>query len=750
MKIKRLLIGMAVIAALASSSLTHPVLVSSQQNSTCDTAQTGKSEPTTLELCACEQSSATEKPTYEIGANVFGVKPVPPKTSGRRRAGVAASPGALERTQSTALLGSLEIPNHDDLSSPEVLKLRDRVLQEREEMKKAVAGQWRFYVRWNALGSKPSPRFEDTLRALSQYKDLQDTAEWPSLPKFDWRERGLDVGPVMQQGKCGSCWAFASTSVYYSSWQLEKMRQGNAVSRRIDFDNGGYERIPSVQQLLNCIAKTKGDCTSGWHGSAFAFMVNNHVPHVPDRLVYKNPEKALIEEYTGRKAPCASILRNRQIERGRGDNASIFDGPHNDRLKKNSDTMVYNFDRPLAWGYVNQPFDKMPSVEQIKAALIEHGPLAAPIWADHCFAVYKSGVFNGHNNRSLNHVVVLIGWDDAKQAWLIKNSWGKDWGEDGYGWVKWGSNNIGLFAAWIQPSPSTSELSERVKNQPPIPAIESIAILPFDNLRRDPEKDYLSFSLPEALSYRLSRLASLRVVPMSTAMRYQSQGNSSPEKLRQIGADLKVDAVIDGSFEDDGNSLTLIYTLFDVKRERPVWREANRLQHSDLPKFQKLQIVSLIPVLLRSGLSTEQYQGLLHIETRSSSAYEDYLQGRYQLAQLTPDAQVAAQNLFLRAIAQDPDFALAHSALATAYLIADDSPINLLKAREAAQKALVIDEGIAEAHKVLAIVAYRSDSDWKQAEQEFKRAMALSPNDVQIQTAYAEFKNLLIRRQPSQ
>jgi cathepsin L len=127
-------------------------------------------------------------------------------------------------------------------------------------------------------------------------------------------------------------------------------------------------------------------------------------------------------------------------------------------ILKDSDLQLTAGDRALAWGYVNQPFDKMPTVEQLKSALVEHGPLAATVKVDYCFSIYKSGVFNGQNNSSVNHVVMLVGWDDAKGAWRVKNSWGKEWGEDGYAWIKYGSNNIGLFAAWIQPSPVNAEM----------------------------------------------------------------------------------------------------------------------------------------------------------------------------------------------------------------------------------------------------------------------------------------------------
>ncbi|MBL8208307.1 MAG: tetratricopeptide repeat protein, partial [Blastocatellia bacterium] len=546
---------------------------------------------------------------------------------------------------------------------------------------------------------------------------------------------------------CGSCWAFASTSVYQSSWRLEQMRRGDSVSRLIDFDHGGYERVPSVQQMLNCIAKTKGDCTSGWHGSAFAFMVNNHVPHIPDRLIYNQGEKAIIEEYTGRIAPCTSPKRNQTIERGRANNIPLLTGPHNDTLNPKSEAAVHSFDRPLAWGYVNEPFDKMPSVEKLKTALIEHGPLAVSMWADHCFAVYKSGVFNANNNRSVNHVVVLIGWDDSKQAWLVKNSWGKGWGEDGFAWIRYESNNIGLFAAWIQPSPNYDELTERVKDRPAVRAFDSIAILPFENVSRIPNKDYLSTGIAETLIRRLSQIDALQVVPLSTTQRYQhpSNGQVHPDKLRSVGAELKVDAVLDGGFFADGDRLNLYYFLWDVKSERLIWERKLRLSESDLVVFQTRQIGALFPMLLRAGLPPEQLEQLLQPETRNRSAYLMYLQGRDDAAQLSSEKQLTARASFLRAVALDPNFALAHSALATSFLSGEPSPVNVAKARDAALKALAIDHTQADAHLVLARLAYQADRNWEAAEREFQRALTLAPKNAEVHASYAEY--LQIRQQ---
>ena len=468
MKIGFLLIFVCV----ALSVSTEPTFVSSQQAEICDIGQmqNKKPIPTSVEFCRCEQSSAKEKPTYETGDSPFGVKTVARKSTKRRR-GVAASPGAIERVEHTALLGKLDIPNTDDLSSPEVENLQKQLLEYREKRRTATEDEWQRFQKYRLRGQTPEEALRKTTNEIArkhlterillykQFKDLEDTFDWHLLPQFDWRERGLEAGRVLNQGKCGSCWAFASVAVFQSSWDLEQIRTGDALLRQIVPENSYFKRRPSVQQLLNCVGKTKGDCTDGWHGAAFAFMVNSHVPHIPDRLVWDQDETTLIEQYTGRRSICTDPLQNKNVKRG-GIHVVPLEGPDAaPRMMKDSDLILTAQDRALSWGYVNKPFDKMPTVEQIKAALIEHGPIAAPMWADHCFSVYKSGVFNGENSRSINHVVMLIGWDDTKGAWLIKNSWGKNWGEDGFAWIRYDSNNIGLFAAWIQPSPINAEMS---------------------------------------------------------------------------------------------------------------------------------------------------------------------------------------------------------------------------------------------------------------------------------------------------
>lgn len=105
--------------------------------------------------------------------------------------------------------------------------------------------------------------------------------------------------------------------------------------------------------------------------------------------------------------------------------------------------------KAVAWGYVDD-VNPIPSVDALKKALCEHGPLAIAVAATGAFKAYKSGIFNENSNAKINHGVTLVGWDDAKKAWRIKNSWGTGWGESGYMWIAYGCNKIGYAASWVQ------------------------------------------------------------------------------------------------------------------------------------------------------------------------------------------------------------------------------------------------------------------------------------------------------------
>ncbi len=118
-------------------------------------------------------------------------------------------------------------------------------------------------------------------------------------------------------------------------------------------------------------------------------------------------------------------------------------------VKGNCRTDVDSSYKASTWGYVDPNVD-IPSVESLKKALCTYGPIAIAVAVTPAFQAYKSGVFNENSSANINHAIVLVGWDDSKNAWRIKNSWTTGWGEAGFMWIQYGCNKLGYGAAWIQ------------------------------------------------------------------------------------------------------------------------------------------------------------------------------------------------------------------------------------------------------------------------------------------------------------
>jgi C1A family cysteine protease len=112
----------------------------------------------------------------------------------------------------------------------------------------------------------------------------------------------------------------------------------------------------------------------------------------------------------------------------------------------------------------------VPTVARLKQGLCQYGPISVSIYASPALQYYRgpaSAVFNeNNNNNGTNHAILLIGWDDTKQAWLIKNSWGQDWGFDGgYGWIRYGSNNVGKWPVWAKAPPPNFAIPTQLRLQ---------------------------------------------------------------------------------------------------------------------------------------------------------------------------------------------------------------------------------------------------------------------------------------------
>lgn len=217
-----------------------------------------------------------------------------------------------------------------------------------------------------------------------------------SQPAWDMRKQGK-VTPIRNQATCGSCWDFAACA----AWEVSNLIR-----------NGASADL-SEQQILTCSGG--GDCTGGWYMPVFDWMINHGV--------------------------C---------------NESACPYTHADNPgSKAAWTALPSPNHAIAWGFV-RPDAGIPSVADMKKAICAHGSVAVAFRATAGFQSYVGGVFNEHDPGPINHAVLLIGWDDAKQAWLMKNSWGTVWGdtcgygtERGYCWIAYNSNSIGNHAAWV-------------------------------------------------------------------------------------------------------------------------------------------------------------------------------------------------------------------------------------------------------------------------------------------------------------
>jgi C1A family cysteine protease len=262
----------------------------------------------------------------------------------------------------------------------------------------------------NVTGLKLPPSKE--LRAQSK-QDNQKAADWlkqeaaasgqarPSVTtcsgakSYDLRALGLST-PVKNQNPCGSCWDFAALAALESNWIKVN---GSTISA-------------SEQQILDC-APAAGSCEGGLYSSTFLHLMFQSIGSDAD------------VPYRATRTTCNRNAANPY-------SASIF-------------------------GWI-APFGTKPNVTSIKKAICENGAVAASMFASEAFTMYGSGVWNEMDKSPTNHAVAIIGWDDAKHAWLIKNSWGTDWGDNagdpgatgGYAWINYDSNSIGNGAAWVR------------------------------------------------------------------------------------------------------------------------------------------------------------------------------------------------------------------------------------------------------------------------------------------------------------
>jgi eukaryotic-like serine/threonine-protein kinase len=269
--------------------------------------------------------------------------------------------------------------------------------------------------------------------------------------------------------------------------------------------------------------------------------------------------------------------------------------------------------------------------------------------------------------------------------------------------------------------------------------IRSIAILPFVNATGDRDAEYLSDGITETLINTLAQVPNLRVMSRTSVFHYKDK---SPNPV-SVGRDLRVSSVVIGRIESIGDRLVVSAELVDASDNALIWGNRYQVARADLFGVQQ-SIASEIARMLRLQLTGREQQLLTKRHTQDARAYELYLKGRFQWNKRNAEGLYKAIELFNQAIEIDPQYALAYAGLADCYNLLDiwaGLPTNetFPRAKAAAQRALAIDDDLAEAHTSLAYAIHTYEWDWPAAEREYQRAIALNPNYATARQWYAEF-----------
>lgn len=269
-----------------------------------------------------------------------------------------------------------------------------------------------------------------------------------------------------------------------------------------------------------------------------------------------------------------------------------------------------------------------------------------------------------------------------------------------------------------------------------IPIVRSLAVLPFKPLVADRRDESLEMGMTDTLIAKLSSISEVTVRPLGSVRRY---GGLEQDPL-VAGSQLGVEAVLDGTINRSGDSVRVTARLISVSDGRQLWEGRFDARFSDIFSVQD-SISEKVAGSLKSKLTSAEETLMVKRYTENAEAYDLYVTGRYQALKRTrAETQKAIPN-FQQAIALDSSYALAYVGLADAYLsslAADLPPAEFLpQARAAAQKAIDLDDTLADAHAELGFIIFWWDWDWAASETQFRRALELDPNNSNAHVFYA-------------
>ena len=280
---------------------------------------------------------------------------------------------------------------------------------------------------------------------------------------------------------------------------------------------------------------------------------------------------------------------------------------------------------------------------------------------------------------------------------------------------------------------------DRVLGRPAEAEITSIAVLPLENLTGDPEQQYFVDGMTEALITELGKISSLRVISRTSAMAFKDSKKPLPEIARQLG----VDAVLEGAVARNGDRVRVTARVMHLSQERTLLAQSYERDLREISALQS-EIVLMVAEEIRVKLLYQEQTRLARVRPVDPRAYEEFLRGRYLQAKMNPEDMRKALAYFQHALEIDPSYAPAYIGIVDAYTIGGGFQMGVslkegvAKMKEAAQKAVALDDTTAAAHYALAKIKYY-EWDLPGAGKEFQRALELNPSDAQVRRHYGHY-----------
>jgi TolB-like protein/DNA-binding winged helix-turn-helix (wHTH) protein len=274
---------------------------------------------------------------------------------------------------------------------------------------------------------------------------------------------------------------------------------------------------------------------------------------------------------------------------------------------------------------------------------------------------------------------------------------------------------------------------------------QAIAVLPLENMSSDPAQEYIADGMTDEIITDLAKLAGPKVISRTSAMQYKGTHKSIPV----IARELNVDTLVEGSVERSGDRMRVRVQLIEASTDRHLWAETYDRQLSDVLRLEA-DVAQDIAQQIQLRLTQQQQHDLASRQPLNPQAFQDYLQGRHYWAMRTDESLTTAMGYFNRAIQEDPRDARSYAGLAHCYIVLPmltqaRQAETQQKAREAAQKALSLDDSLPDAHLAIAELEFYQDWNFTGAEKEFRRTLELNPNYATAHQWYGEFLSVLGR-----